>query len=132
MHIGQMKQSKYIKKEDIKPNGNLVTIKSLRLENVAPQDQERDEKWTIFFREFDKGMVLNWSNIQLIAKATGSEDTDSWPGKQVVLYVDDNVSFGGKLVGGIRVRAVRKQSAAPTPPPELEPSGPEFDDEIPF
>lgn len=46
----------------------------------------------------------------------------------MVLYDDPNVSFGGKLVGGIRVRAARNQ-AAPKSQPK---SAPQYDEEPPF
>lgn len=127
MRIGEMKESKYLKKEEV-GKGKLFTIKELKKENVAGDNQETDEKFVLYFYEAQKGMVLNWTNIQLIAQAVGSDETDGWPGKKIVLYEDPNVSFGGKLVGGIRVRAPRQaeppQAVAPTPPP--------FDDDIPF
>lgn len=128
MRIGEMKESKYIKKEDV-GRGKLATIKNLEQQNVALDDQPPDLKWVIYFNEFDKGMVFNWTNIQLTAKALGTEETDDWPGKQIVLYEDQNVSFGGKLVGGIRVREVRKQQTKL--PPQEKPLE-EFDDDIPF
>lgn len=125
MRIGEMKESKYLKKEDV-GTGKLVTIKRLEKSNVSGDNQEPDEKYVLFFNEFDKGMVLNWTNIQLIAHAVGSEETDNWIGKKIVIYEDPNVSYGGKLVGGIRVRAPKPQAkAAPQPEPEL-------DDDIPF
>ena len=125
MRIGEMKETKYIKKEDV-GEGKLVTIAKMEQQNVAMDDQPEEIKWIIHFQEFNKGMVLNWTNIQLIAKAVGSEETEDWIGKKIVIYEDPNVSFGGKLVGGIRVRAVKKQPTAAKPvdngylPPESE------------
>ena len=127
MRIGEMKESKYLKKEDV-GQGKLVTIAELGQVNVAMEDQPPEMKWVIHFNEFSKGMVLNWTNIQLIAKALGTEETDEWKGKKIVIYEDDNVSFGGKLVGGIRCRAVRQ--SAPQPAQAPVPEG--FDDPIPF
>jgi len=49
-----------------------------------------------------------------MAKACGSEDTDDWIGKQVIVFVDENVSFGGELVGGLRIR--KHKVAAPVAP----------------
>ena len=127
MRIGEMKQSKYIKKEDV-GQGKLVTIADLQEQNVAMEDQPPEMKWVIHFHEFQKSMVLNWTNIQLIAKALGTEETDEWKGKKIVLFEDANVSFGGKLIGGIRVRAARLK---PDTQAE-EPKKPDFDDDIPF
>ena len=127
MRIGEMKESKYIKKEDV-GQGKLVTIADLQQQNVAMEDQPPEMKWIIHFHEFSKGMVLNWTNVQLIAKALGTEETDEWKGKKIVLFEDANVSFGGKLTGGIRVRAARLK---PDTQAE-EPKKPDFDDDIPF
>ncbi len=82
-------------------------------------------------------MVLNNTNAQIIAMILKSEETDDWIGKQIVLYDDPNVSFGGKLVGGIRVRAPRVKAPlkgipapiAPVAPVEPEPE-PLMEDEI--
>lgn len=78
---------------------------------MAKEGSEPEMKYCIIFEELDKPMVLNATNGQIIASITGSEDTDGWPGKKIVLYDDPNVSFGGKLVGGIRCRAPKNQPA---------------------
>ena len=109
MNIHAMKDSKYCKKEDV-GDGIIVTIKSVSQDNLAQEGQPEEIKYILNFREDIKPLVLNWTNIQLCAKATGSEDTDDWSGKKIELYTDDNVSFGGKLIGGIRIRKVGKRS----------------------
>lgn len=128
MKAGQMIESNYLKKEDIGDECE-VTIVGVKQGNVAREDQEPDMKWLIKFEEFQKPMVLNSTNIQLLVKATGTDETNEWKGRTIVLYVDDNVSFGGKLVGGIRVRVPRKAAS-----PKI-PSGGGFDDmadDVPF
>lgn len=130
MRIGEMKESKYLKKEDV-GHGKLVTIISLDQQNVAMEDQPPDLKWIMHFREFQKGMVLNWTNIQLVAKALGTEETTEWIGKQVVVFEDPNVSYGGKVTGGIRIRA-RKTVSVPIPTPSPVETFDEESDDIPF
>ncbi len=125
MHISQLKSSNFLKKEDV-DRPALVTIKTVSQENVAKEGAPQDLKWAIHFEELDKPMILNSTNGQLIARITGSEDSDDWAGKAVVLYHDPNVSYAGKLIGGIRVRAPK---AGAKPAPQLEP---EEDSEIPF
>lgn len=140
MHINQLKESKYLKKEDC-GQGILVTIKGLSEENMAMEGQAPDLKWCIHFQEEAKPMALNSTNAQAIAKITNSEETDNWPGHKIVLYEDPNISFGGKLVGGIRVRAPRNQPPkpapvqAPTPMPHVERQAAQAEDDgsnIPF
>jgi hypothetical protein len=67
-------------------------------------------KVILYFAESEKGMVLNSTNAQMIAKLTGVENNidTGWVGFQIVLYDDPNVSFSGKITGGIRVRAPKQ------------------------
>ena len=131
MKIGQMMDSKFLKKEDVDPP-KLVTIRGFSQQN-AGRDDSPEMKWTMSFIELSKPMVMNSTNLQLCAQALGSDDTDHWIGKQVVLYNDPSVQFQGKLIGGIRIRAPKKKPAAApaqsAPPPATEE---EYDDEIPF
>lgn len=111
MRASEMIESKYLKQSDI--DGEvIVTIQKIGQGNVAMDDQPEELKWMIKFKEFKKAMVLNSTNIQLLEKACG-EETDEWPGQEVILYVDPNVSFAGKLTGGLRLK-----SAKPTGPPK--------------
>ena len=47
------------------------------------------------------------------AHLLGSKNSDDWTGKQIELYHDPNVSFGGEVLGGIRVRKARAKLAMP-------------------
>jgi len=134
MQISQMKTSKYVKKEDV-GDGMIVTIDKVTNENVAMDSQPPENKYILHFKEDILPLVLNWTNIQLVARATGTEETDEWPGKQIVLWNDPNVSFGGNLTGGVRVRA--NQQSQPVAAPvraesERNPPANDFDDSAPF
>lgn len=129
MKIGQMMPSRFLKKDDVEP-AKLVTIKSFSEENVGREDSP-DMKWCMHFAELDKPLVVNGTNLQLCAQALGSDETDNWVGKQVVLYNDPAVQFQGKLTGGVRIRAAKKKpGAAKAPPPPVEEE--DLDDDIPF
>ena len=137
-NINSMMPSKYLKKDDC-PQPTLVTIRNLTHENVAPQGQAEEKKWILHFNEFENGLVMNSTNLQLAAAALGSEETEDWIGKQVVIYNDPNVSFGGKLTGGLRIRQVRRKAPEPAQQrpaqPRHEPTGTGFDNmdsDIPF
>lgn len=111
--ISEMLPSTYLKQADIDQD-YIVTVAKIEQKNVAPGDADPEMKWTVKFREFEKPMVLNSTNIQLMAAACDSDDTDHWIGKEVIVYTDPNVSYGGKLVGGLRIRK-HKQAAPATP-----------------
>jgi len=126
--ISQMIESKYLKQGDIEEETEVTIIKIGQL-NVAREDEQPEMKWAVRFEELKKPMILNSTNIQLLAKACGSEDTDDWIGKKVVIFADPNVSFGGKLVGGLRVKLpIKKKTTEAKPPNKFD----DMEDDIPF
>jgi hypothetical protein len=146
-NIDDLKKSRFLTKADVTPP-KLVTIRSYDFVNVAMEGDAPDEKYILNFVELEKPMVLNSTNGDLIALATGSRDFDEWINKQIVLFVDPTVAMHGKVVGGIRVRAPKTKTtpaspakmsfvpakapkAAPVPEPEPEVEIP-ADDDIPF
>lgn len=122
--VSDMIQSKFLRKEDFEED-RVMTIKSVKLEDM-PGDSG-DQKWVLYFREDAKGMALNVTSIRVLESAFG-DDSDMWVGKRVMVYVDPNVSFGGRVVGGLRLRAPKAQKKVePEPTAEAD-----FDDDIPF
>lgn len=109
MKVSSMIESKYLKQSDVDDDIN-VTVQGLKRVNVARDDEDPDYKWVCKFNEFEKPMVLNATNIKRMAKALG-DDTDDWTGNQVTLYVDPDIEFGGNVVGGLRVRAIKSKAA---------------------
>lgn len=134
--IGEMIESKFLKKEDVDPPV-LVTIDRVAQNNVAMQGADPEMKWCLYFAELDKPMVLNSTNIHLAGQACASDDTDEWMGKKIVLYNDPNVSFAGKLTGGIRIRAQKKAVEPVVPTRKIahektgNPAG-DMDSDVPF
>ena len=125
MKTSDMIVSKFLRKEDF-PEDEVVTIKGIKQENVGREDAQ-EMRWVIYFRERDKGMVLNVTSIRVLESAFG-DDTDFWKGKQATIYVDPNVSFQGRVVGGLRLRPIKatpKGNQAPQPKDD-------FNDDVPF
>lgn len=129
--IGEMLESKFLKKDDV-GNGMLMTVASCEQHNVAKQGADPELKWCLTFSESDKPLVLNSTNIQLCQQIFGSDDTDHWIGKRIVLYTDPSVMYAGKVIGGIRVRKP-KATAPAAPVKKVAPVAIEDDDDsIPF
>ncbi len=124
MKASDLTPSKYLKQSDVEPP-KLVTIAGV--EKVKFDDKE---KWAMSFRELDKPLLLNKTNINRTVKATGTDDVGSWDGKKIVLYFDPDVEFGGDIVGGIRIRA--QKGAAAQAEPESLPTRNDHNDDIPF
>jgi hypothetical protein len=99
-----MLPSKFLKKEDV-GKGVLVTVGDVYHVNVALDGADEELKWAMTFPELDKPWVLNSTNLNIMKGIFDSEHSEDWKGKQVVLYHDPSITFAGKPVGGIRVRA---------------------------
>jgi len=122
--INDMIESKFFKKEDAEPPV-LATIKDITQHDVSMENQPEEMKWCLEFSENFKPLVLNPTNMRILEAMTGSDDTDDWIDKKIVLFNDPNVSFAGKLTGGTRVRAPKGQQ------PQAQPH-PVADEDIPF
>jgi hypothetical protein len=129
----EMIESQFLKKEDVGEDGTVVTVQDVQRINVAKKGDTPEYRWTMKFREFEKPMVINSTNIKLTEKALGSDDSDDWLGKKLIVYNDPNVTFGKDLVGGIRIKAHRK-AAAPREMPEQRGrfANDPLDDDIPL
>ena len=112
MNVNDLKKSNFLQKGDV-GNGVLVTVRDVTEENIAKDGAPAEMKWCLHLEELEKPMVLNSTNGQLIAQITKSDESDNWAGHKVVLYNDPSITYGGKLTGGIRVRAPRNQPAKP-------------------
>ncbi len=99
-HISSMIPSKFITKSDLeKPI--LLTIKRIYESNF----NDGSTKWTLDFVEFSKPFALNKTNLRLLPEICGSENSEDWVGKQIVIYFDKTIMYKGKLEGGVRIRA---------------------------
>ena len=112
--LSEMLPSRFLKKDDVQQPA-LVTVADIEQVNVAPEGKPAENKWTMTFNELDKPLVLNSTNMNVLASIYG-DDSDGWLGKQIVIYHDPNVSFGGKLVGGLRLRAPKNLKPAAAAP----------------
>jgi hypothetical protein len=132
MDLRALDKSKYLKGTDLPANGVIATIGGFSIE------------------QFDEGpkLVINWAapaglkpmlcnktNRQRLMAITGTSNTDLMIGAQVWVYFDQFVEYGGKMVGGIRLKeaptapaqapqtAVQAPQApiSPTPVPQQRP-----------
>lgn len=147
-----MLPSKYLKQADFDTVGTILTISHASgKQNVAKPDEVPDHKHILYFSEMgDVGLVLNGHNTNFLFDVLG-ERSEEWAGKEVVMYVDPNVTFGEKRVGGLRMRAnaqyqapkaaaprpgAHDRSPAPAPAAPRAPvraqAPPQQDDDIPY
>jgi len=103
---GDCSDSEFLKKEDIlPPDGRTVTIEAFDRKLIKGQGQEPDKKKVcVKFEELDKWLVMNSTNSLALSGLTKSHSPAESIGKQIDLYVDPDVTFGTKTVGGIRFK----------------------------
>ena len=90
-----------------------ITFRIARVEKMhfeAKNGRPAEDKWVVHF-DTDRCLGLNKTNLSLLAKWFGKKPS-AWTGKPVTVYKDESISFGGRLVGGLRVR---KPQPADTP-----------------
>lgn len=128
MRIGDAFPGTHLKASDLQGREVAVIMERVEVEEIG---RERDRKPVLYFRGKEKGLVLNKTNANVIAKMYGDE-TGQWAGKAITIY-ETEVEFGGDMVACIRVRTkppVMPASSLPSPPPP--PSNDIDPDEVPF
>jgi hypothetical protein len=103
MLLSDIRKSRYLNKDDVTEKSKILTIREVVWEELE-SDDGTEKKAVIHWEEDEKGLVLNSTNFQIAERITGEKDSDNWAGTKVEIYHDPNVSFGGKLTGGIRLR----------------------------
>ena len=82
----------------------VVTIEKLGTDKVTGQQGRKEDCFVVYFKEFDKPMILNRTNAKAIEKVAGSGLVQDWSGTQVTLYVEQGVKAFGEVVDALRIR----------------------------
>lgn len=121
--------SKYIKKEELQASGPCaLTVTRIEPAHELKSERGTELKAVLFFRETEKGMVLNVTNNGRMVECHG-RDPRQWIGKKIVLKSGVNKGKAGVAIdtaATIRLPAAggqRRQPAQPAQPP------PAYDDE---
>ena len=108
--------AKYLKKEDI-PSPVNTSILWIKEEEVTAPGKGTETRLVLYFDGLKKGLVLNQANADALAEITGTDDYEKWAATPVQLCVDPDVTYGGKKVGGVRIR---KPTPVSVPVPKLK------------
>lgn len=85
------------------------TVIGAKAEEVGRNKEIRP---VLLFKEDPRKLILNKTSYAKIAKAhKGQRDTDKWIGAVITISYDPDVTFGGQVVGGLKV-AVKKAAPA--------------------
>jgi hypothetical protein len=132
--VSEMHPSKYLKASDCEDGDLVLTIERLEQDRIG-QGKDAEDKWIVYFVEHDKGLILNKTNTNTIAKLYG-DDTDDWEGKPVTLFATE-VQFGTDMVDAIRIRSKPAKpkgatKATKATAPAARPAAGDDDEDIPF
>lgn len=119
--------SKYLRKEDVGEDGVILTIKGFAQETINGDDGD-ELKIVMHFNENYNPMIVNKTNSQLIPLATGATKTGEAVGKEIVVYNDPTIAFGGKITGGLRIKKLQGAPKQAAKAPDIS----DVDSDIPF
>ena len=111
-NFDKYRNSKYIQQSDVENSPHkslLVTIKAVTEENMASDSQAERMKYVIHFEENYKPWAPGAETLAVIKQIAGTGNVDDWPGTKLVMIIDPNVSYQGKITGGIRCRKPKNQ-----------------------
>lgn len=104
MKVNDMFPSKYMKGDDLGGKPWSFKISRVVLEEMHDkQTKSKVKKPVVYFYGPKKGLILNRTIAEQIAKATGQDDTDNWPGHLVTIHPATVFAFGNNHLV-IRVR----------------------------
>jgi len=112
MNIRTMFPRKYASGEDLNNQAVTLIIASVRPERMTPPGAAPVEKYVIYFRGAERGVVLSRILAEQVAAATGFDDTEHWPGKAVTLYPEKIKVAGAERVV-IRARKANPERSIP-------------------
>ena len=93
-------ESKWLRAGDLAGRKFKVVIEGVEIVEFK-KDGVTTKKAALKFKGRDKGLTLNKTNAQLIAKQHG-EDMDGWIGKTITIF-PTTTDFGGEQVDCIRI-----------------------------
>ena len=110
-NFAELMPSRWFRTEDVADKPVTLTIKSIAREETTFGGNDKPEVVTLIkFEESDKAVIAK-KDILLYLKDTFGTPS-ACQGRVVELYRDPDVRFGGKKVGGLRLR---QPSAASNP-----------------
>ena len=117
MKLSSMFPRRYATGNDLQGKLHTLTITHIKCEKMRPQAGAPEvERWVLYFKETKKGVILSRTLAYQIAEILGSEETNDWLGKVIIIYPQP-IQVAGKAVTAIRAKRAPKlnESAASIP-----------------
>lgn len=93
----------------------ILTIRNVREEQVTGTDGKKDDCVVCYFYEKVKPMILNSTNMKMIARLYKTNYIEDWVGKKIQVGVEQVRAFGD-IVDALRIRNIvpAEKQEAPT------------------
>ena len=119
-HFKALMNSEYLGAYSLEDGKDIVlTIDYIKVETVTGTDGKKEDLPVCHWKENQKGMILNSTNMKMIAKVLGSNYIEDWSGRQIQIGIEKVKAFGD-LVEALRVRRYApKQKTVETASSEL-------------
>jgi hypothetical protein len=103
-HWKSMTDAQYLGAYSLEDGADIVlTIKAVRKEPVVGSDGKKEDCPVCYWVENQKPMILNVTNLKMIAKITGSDYIENWPGTKVRIGTEKVRAFG-TVTDALRIR----------------------------
>jgi hypothetical protein len=119
--LDQAYGSRFLSVADVGNRKIRTTIVRIKKEDLPSGDGAKRPRFVVSCAHVEKPMVLNPTNTNELVENLGRNPA-KWKGVPVGLYVDPNVTYAGKRVGGLRLRVLgpsRPAVSAGLPEPPL-------------
>ncbi|MBK6849004.1 MAG: hypothetical protein IPG96_16210 [Proteobacteria bacterium] len=128
MNVKDLISGKYLSAKDMVGQRVLATLDICQIEEFENKNTGgTDSRPVVYFEDLDQGMVLNKTNLKVLAREFG-EETSAWKGKRVLVTTHKVKTPAGAEVDGLRIepwaepvaaapRAARRGTPAPAPTP---------------
>lgn len=129
MNVKDLIIGKYLSAKDMVGQRVLATLDICQIEEFENKTTgSTDSRPVVYFEDLDQGMVLNKTNLKVLAREFG-EETAQWKGKRVLVTTHQVKTPAGAEVPGLRIepwaepvaaatRAARRGTPAPAPTPD--------------
>ena len=112
-HFRKLQNPTYLGSYDFEQGEErIVTIKSVVVEAVIGSDGKKDDCTVCYFNEPIKPMILNSTNLKMIAKLSDTPYIENWVGKQFKIVVTKVKAFG-EIHDALRIKSEKVVTAKP-------------------
>ena len=113
-HYRKLMNPEYLGAYSLEDGKDIVlTIDYIKVETVTGTDGKKEDLPVCHWKEPEKSMILNATNMKMIAKVLGSNFVEDWSGRKVQIGTEKVRAFGD-VVDALRIRRYAPKQTATT------------------